>query len=105
MSVDPGQESDPFLETTIESVGADDLEEPDSDSGEDGEFESDDDDENPVLSEDSDGEDSDNDPDIFDWESFVPPDDGLAPWEKLGASYEAEAAIGVYHYSLREISI
>ncbi|KAF7346287.1 hypothetical protein MSAN_01855900 [Mycena sanguinolenta] len=41
---------------------------------------------------DSDGEDSDNDADIFDWDSFIPPDAGLVAWDKLRAEYEAEAA-------------
>jgi hypothetical protein len=50
--------------------------------------------------EDSEGEDSDQDPDIFDWETFRAPTDDLPAWDSLGAEYEAEAALGSYHHSL-----
>jgi hypothetical protein len=56
---------------------------------EDGEEEGD------VRGEDSDGENSDEDPDIFDWDNFEASDDGLSAWDNLGEKYEAEAATGV----------
>ncbi|KAF8197206.1 hypothetical protein K438DRAFT_1967450 [Mycena galopus ATCC 62051] len=43
--------------------------------------------------EDSDGEDSDEDSDIFDWDSFKSPIDGLSAADRLGEEYEAEAAL------------
>lgn len=49
-------------------------------------------DEEEMRDEDSDGEDPDED--IFDWDSFQAPDDGLSAWDKLGEEYEKEAALG-----------
>jgi hypothetical protein len=53
-------------------------------------------DEEPMRAEDSEGEDPDQDADIFDWETFRAPTDGFPAWDKLGAEYEAEAALGTY---------
>ncbi|KAJ7468889.1 hypothetical protein B0H11DRAFT_1402925 [Mycena galericulata] len=43
-----------------------------------------------VRDEDSDGENSDDDADLLDWDRFEAP--GLSAWDQLGESYEAEAA-------------
>ncbi|KAJ7663640.1 hypothetical protein B0H17DRAFT_1143968 [Mycena rosella] len=51
------------------------------------------------------GEDPDDDPDLFDWESFKAPTDGLAEWEKLGESYEAEAAAIAHKLSTYDLAI
>ncbi|KAJ7086219.1 hypothetical protein C8R44DRAFT_650972, partial [Mycena epipterygia] len=61
-------------------------------------LEVDEDDENSEREEDSDGEDSEEEPDIFDWDSFKAPMAGLSEWDRLGESFEAEAAIGVLQY-------
>jgi len=65
-----------------------------SDSDSDTESELDEDEK--IRAEDSEGEDPDEEPDIFDWDSFKAPTDGLSEWDKLGEEYEAEAALGVY---------
>jgi hypothetical protein len=53
--------------------------------------------EDELRDEDSDAENSDEEPDIFDWDRFEAP--GLSAWDKLGESYEVEAATGVFLYS------
>jgi hypothetical protein len=47
-----------------------------------------------LRDEDSEAENSEDEPDIFDWDSFQVPTEGLAEWDKLGEEFEAEAAIG-----------
>jgi hypothetical protein len=51
-----------------------------------------------IREEDSDAENSDEEPDIFDWDSFEVP--GLSVWDSLGEAYDAEAAIGMSALSL-----
>ncbi|KAF7349606.1 hypothetical protein MSAN_01686300 [Mycena sanguinolenta] len=63
------------------------LEESDAEDDLDG-----DGDEESMRDEDSEGEDSDVEPDIFDWDSFKAPTEGLSEWDKLGVEFEAEAA-------------
>ncbi|KAJ7463887.1 hypothetical protein B0H11DRAFT_1922815 [Mycena galericulata] len=66
---------------------------PDSDDEEDDESESvAGSEESEVRIEDSDGEDSENEPDIFDWDSFKAPGEGLSALDQLGTEYEREAA-------------
>ncbi|KAF7374216.1 hypothetical protein MSAN_00303900 [Mycena sanguinolenta] len=91
MSVNLGPESDSFFAAEQPEDEDEDVGEPDLHSDEEEGFESENEDED-LIPEDSDGEDSDNDADIFDWDSFIPPNAGLAAWDKLGAEYEAEAA-------------
>ncbi|KAF7333167.1 hypothetical protein MVEN_02382500 [Mycena venus] len=68
------------------------FDESDSEDDLDGEMDGDGDEES-VRGEDSDAENSDEEPDIFDWDSFKAPTDGLSEWDKLGVEFEAEAAI------------
>ncbi|KAF7341602.1 hypothetical protein MSAN_02057500 [Mycena sanguinolenta] len=57
----------------------------------------------PVRGEDSDGDNSDDEPDIFDWDSFKP--SGLTAWEELGEEYEQEAAAVAHKLSEYDLAI
>ncbi|KAF7328599.1 hypothetical protein MSAN_02480800 [Mycena sanguinolenta] len=57
----------------------------------------------PVRGEDSDGDNSDDEPDIFDWDSFKPL--GLTAWEELGEEYEQEAATVAHKLSKYDLAI
>ncbi|KAF7350068.1 hypothetical protein MVEN_01308700 [Mycena venus] len=60
-------------------------------------------DEEQVRGEDSDGENSDEDPDIFDWESFKAP--GLSASDQLGEEYEREAAVIAHKLTAYDLAI
>ncbi|KAJ7105986.1 hypothetical protein C8R44DRAFT_638922, partial [Mycena epipterygia] len=53
--------------------------------------------------EDSEGENSEDDDDLFDWDRFEAP--GLSAWEQLGESYEAEAAAIAHKLSEYDLAI